>query len=1203
MLFRISSPFNSALGGVQSSLVISQLVRKRLSKRLLVPAALFGNVAVLVGATVTGNFTSDTTVPLTGSSYTATGNDVNLSLSYTPTPGTDLVLVKNTGIGFISGEFTNLAHGQTVVLSHGGAAYTFVADYYGGTGNDLTLHWAKQRIVSWGANTSGRLGNGTTATQVLPVTVVESGILTGKTVVSISSRIQHGLALCSDGTVVAWGRNVKGQLGNGALLDKSAPVAVNQSGVLAGKRVVSISTGDQFSLALCSDGTVASWGYNNVGQLGIGGTTDSSVPVMVDASGALAGKTVVGISAGVSHSLALCSDGKVVAWGSNTSGQLGNGTYVSSSLPVNVTSTGALAGKSVIAVSGGTNFALALCSDGKMVSWGVNNSGQLGNNATAASNVPVAVSDIGALLDKTVTYISTGASHSLAGCADGTLVSWGLNSNGQLGNGVTTVSKIPVDITGMGALAGRTVIGATAGGLHSLALCADGTIASWGLNSSRQLAIDSTVTFTTLPEVARGGSLEEILPSSIVGGSLGGFALGGVPVNSKLASLVISAGPFSPTFGTKVTDYAKTVSSDTTSITLKPTTSNASALIKVNGVVSGSGVDSDSVSLAPGINSIPVLVTAEDGTSTQYTVKVMRSADLNAAFQSATDIPVTFPHFDATGLSATLSLGFSPATGTGLTVVDNTGLGFITGKFTNLDQGQAVDLSYLGITYHFVANYYGGTGNDLVLEWANRSIAAWGSNEWRQLGNGATGDKKVPVSVIRTGALSGKCVVAVGAAEDFGIALSGDGQVVSWNSVGGGVPVTAQLEGAAAGNRDSLILLSDGTLWMGPSGYFSQTATDPGVLSGKSVVAISKGGTHCLALCSDGTIAAWGDNDSGQLGDGTFTSTTVPVAVKDSVFYGKTVIAVSTGRDHSMALCSDGTLATWGENRSGQLGNNSTTDSNVPVVVSGRNGLFGKKVVALAQGAEEHTVVLCSDGTVATWGLSASGQLGRSVDTYKASVPGPLDATGILAGKRVISISSGSRHNIAICSDGTVVTWGDNSRGQLGNDSNVNSNVPVKVVDSGEIAGKKPLTSAAAMQSHVIMAESEGGYLTWASELDGLSDKRQSADPDGDGISNLLEYTLNGSPLASSRAILPTLSATGSNFIFSFNRLAASAGDTTQVFQYSSDLLNWTDVGISPGTSAAVAIGVAGGGIQPVTVTIPKGANKKMFGRLQVKQP
>ncbi len=191
------------------------------------------------------------------------------------------------------------------------------------------------------------------------------------------------------------------------------------------------------------------WGRKrNTGQLGNGSTINSSAPVLVSTTGALAGKTVVALSAGYEHSLALCSDGTVVAWGYNGYGQLGNGNYTNSSVPMTVTRLGALLGKTVTAVSAGQYHSLALCSDGTVAAWGYNGSdGQLGNNSTSNSNIPVTVITAGTPLSgKTVVSLAAGGFHNLALCSDHTVATWGYNGNGQLGNGSSTNSLVPVAI-------------------------------------------------------------------------------------------------------------------------------------------------------------------------------------------------------------------------------------------------------------------------------------------------------------------------------------------------------------------------------------------------------------------------------------------------------------------------------------------------------------------------------------------------------------------------------------------------------------------------------------------------------------------------------------------------------------------------------------------------------------------------------------
>ncbi len=248
--------------------------------------------------------------------------------------------------------------------------------------------------MSWGYNLFGQLGNNSTSNSSIPLAVTTAGTpLADKVVVAVSAGTYHNLVLCADGTLATWGYNASGQLGNGSTTRSLVPVAVMTAGTpLAGKSVVSFAAGGSHNIALCSDGTVVTWGNNGNGQLGNNSTTQSTVPVAVNTSGVLAGKTVIGVAAGNTHSLALCSDGTMAAWGSNNYGQLGNTTTTDSSLPVGVSTGGVLAGKTVVRLMAGAAHSMVLCSDGTMAAWGNNAHGQLGDNSTTQSSIPVAVS-------------------------------------------------------------------------------------------------------------------------------------------------------------------------------------------------------------------------------------------------------------------------------------------------------------------------------------------------------------------------------------------------------------------------------------------------------------------------------------------------------------------------------------------------------------------------------------------------------------------------------------------------------------------------------------------------------------------------------------------------------------------------------------------------------------------------------------------
>lgn len=366
--------------------------------------------------------------------------------------------------------------------------------------------FAEVRPVAWGRGTSGQLGRGSWINAPTPVAVTSANgsVLAGKTVTALAGGFDHSLALTSEGVVCAWGRGNNGQLGNGSWTNSSLPVAVSSSGALAGKTVTAIAAGVEHSVALSSDGAVYTWGSNSVGQLGTGTTLNtSSVPVEVSTSGALAGKTITAIAASNYHCLALASDGTLYAWGNGTNGELGNGSTSAQRAPVPVTTSGTpLEGKVVTAIACGSNFSLALTSDGGLYSWGSNVVGQLGNGTGTSSPLPVAVSSSGALAGKTVSAIACGASFALALSSDGLVYGWGENYFGQLGTGNFNYSSVPVAATTGGALTGKTISRISTGVNYSLALDSGGQLYSWGDGEFGKLGTNSAAKTSAPTKVA-----------------------------------------------------------------------------------------------------------------------------------------------------------------------------------------------------------------------------------------------------------------------------------------------------------------------------------------------------------------------------------------------------------------------------------------------------------------------------------------------------------------------------------------------------------------------------------------------------------------------------------------------------------------------------------------------------------------------------
>ena len=188
-------------------------------------------------------------------------------------------------------------------------------------------------VWAWGENASGQLGNNSTTASSVPVAVLRSGVLAGKTVTAMAGGGLHTVAVCSDGTLAAWGNNPSGQLGNNSTANSSVPVLVSEAGVLAGRVPVAVGGGNDHSLALCSDGTLVAWGANTDGELGNNSTTASSVPVLVSAGGLAAGERFTGLGTGLGfHSVALVQSPLVITVTVNED----SGAYLQASFATNI---------------------------------------------------------------------------------------------------------------------------------------------------------------------------------------------------------------------------------------------------------------------------------------------------------------------------------------------------------------------------------------------------------------------------------------------------------------------------------------------------------------------------------------------------------------------------------------------------------------------------------------------------------------------------------------------------------------------------------------------------------------------------------------------------------------------------------------------------------------------------------------------------
>jgi alpha-tubulin suppressor-like RCC1 family protein len=351
---------------------------------------------------------------------------------------------RNTALG----PSTVAGGGMGVTLSAAANAFSVCARKRDGT------------AVCWGDNRAAMLGDGTMRTQYEPVAVQG---LTG--VVDIAVGQYHACAVLMDGTARCWGTNRSGQLGNGES-QGDYPMPQMVSGI---DNAIQIATGNAHSCALLRSGQVRCWGQNNAGQVGDGQNTNRAFPASVNAP-----TDLVQVVTGFGHSCALRNNGGVVCWGAGAQGQIGNGQMAAN----NNMGQPVLGITDAISISAGANHTCAVRLNGRVVCWGNNAGGQIGNG-TMGAPVPMPT-EVGGIVD--AVGVAAANLHTCVVRKTGGVRCWGSNSAGQLGDGTMTNRTSPVDA--MGITDAVRVVG---GNDFTCAVRGNGSVVCWGGSANGQL--------------------------------------------------------------------------------------------------------------------------------------------------------------------------------------------------------------------------------------------------------------------------------------------------------------------------------------------------------------------------------------------------------------------------------------------------------------------------------------------------------------------------------------------------------------------------------------------------------------------------------------------------------------------------------------------------------------------------------------------
>ncbi|MDB6131958.1 MAG: chromosome condensation regulator [Verrucomicrobiales bacterium] len=753
------------------------------------------------------------------------------------------------------------------------------------------------------------------------------------------------------------------------------------------------------------------------------------------------------------------------------------------------------------AVAAGDGFTLLLKADGTVLATGVNQSGQLGDGTATGHGTPQPVAGLSG-----VQAMAAGASHSLFLKTDGTVWAAGRNYSGQLGDGtgINRSSAQPVTgLTGVRAIA--------AGDYHSLFLKTDGTVWVAGLNESGQLGDGTTTARFTPVRVMEG-------IKAIAAGAKSSFFL-------KMNGTVRAAG-----------ENASGQLGDGT-VKNRPVPAPVKALgstQELTGVASVSAggahtffLKSDGAVFATGLNVYGEL---SDG----------------SMVNRATPVPVRTGGVRSVtaGRNCTFFLGTDGVlTGVGYNVVGQLG----DGTETNRPEPVVLMTS--------VASVAAGGGHTCFLK-TDGTVLATGDNYNGQLGDGRMGYSTVPVPV--PGLAAGVQAVSAGQwcslflktdGTVLGTGLNFSGQLGDGSDINRRSPVPCAINGVnriSAGYSVSIFIKTDGSVHFSGGNLFSRfggSYTRPVALPAVGACWMASSGEHVLFLQSARTVAAAGNNFMGQLGDGTgeYRQSLVQAAGVSGA------VGVAAGWDHSLFLLGNGTVMACGRNTQGQLGGYydsdwdgwSYTSRLSPLPVQGLSG-----ITAVAAGGW-HSFFLKGDGTVLAAGFNGTGQLGDGTSIDRST---PVPVSGL---RNVQAVAAGHDHSLFLKQDGTVWAVGGNFSGQLGDGTTTIRLLPVPV------AGLRDIQAVAAGDGVSFFLTKSGAVLVSGTNFNGaagLGSQDRSApvevlnlgqdpgaswqreqfgalatdpavsgwlaDPDRDGVVNLLERAFNLPALQSGRPVL-----------------------------------------------------------------------------------
>jgi alpha-tubulin suppressor-like RCC1 family protein len=1060
------------------------------------------------------------------------------SWSFVSTGYFDTLAIDSTGALYVWGDSGSGVLGDNTIISKSSPVKLGTSSWISvGINNGVTVAGITfgGSLYAWGGGYSGSIGNMSTLASSSPVFVwAPNPVAPVVSWTSVSAGGTHTTAIDTTGTMYAWGLNSSGQLGDGLTVSKSTAIKLGSYNYPPTASWLSVSAGGLHTAAITTANTAYIWGFNNAGQLGDNTTSSKSSPVLVsafeDSFNTYSSWTAV--NAGIGYTAAITTAGALYAWGVNNIGQLGDGTTISKSSPVQIGTS------SWTKISAGGSHTTAIDATGKLYAWGLGTGGQLGDNTAISKSTPVqTVAIVPLLLNTQWKQVTSGTSNSMAISTTGALWGWGYNLYSQLGNGTNSAQSSGVQI----GTSSWTII--SQGPQHTLGITSTGALFAWGLGTSGQLG-DSTLSSKSSPVQIGSSSWTSVSAGSthtaaidttgalyIWGNNTNGILGDGTTIN-KSSPVKIGTSSWS-----KVSAGAQHMAAIDATGALFTWGYNGYANLGDGTTVSKSSpvkIGTSSWSLVSAGQYTTVGITT---TGNLYTWGLNNGGFLGDGTTVSKSSPVKIGTNSWSFLGTTLySSSFF--------AIDSTGALYAWGDNTNgvLGDGTTINRSLplqIGTSsWTLISSSDSSHGIDI-----NGNLWAWGLNSTTQLSDGTTVNKSTPVLSARvpsTTAIVSWNAVSAGLSHSVGIDTTGNlytwglgttgqlgdntaitkssavkfglifGTNLSWTSVSAGGLVTTGITSANT-------LYTWGNNTNGQLGdYTSVTKSSPVLINiynealniyNYSWTSVSAGSSHTAAIQTTGALWTWGSNVNGQLGDGTTIDKSSPVKIGTSSWS-----IVSAAASHTAGVTTTAnTLYTWGGNLFGQLGDGSTTDKSTPTQISSswtyvtagfwstagiKNGfgyawgygIFGL-LANISVGSRSTPAFLPNNKPFTSWkSISAGGQHSSGINAADNSLwiwglnnNGQLgDGTTIykpdidtfLSEKSWTSVDAGGTHTVAIDITGALYTWGQNTVGQLGDGTTIDKSSPVQI-------GTSSWTKISAGDSHTMAIDSTGALYTW----------------------------------------------------------------------------------------------------------------------------